>query len=329
MLDLGPQRMVERDPCDLCGATACHVIAPAAELHHETAVCGGCGLVRAVGVAGAFDVDRFYEDEFTGDAGGNAIAKAGVIQPRQLWRQEQRAQHSLDVIRERVSLDGKAVLDVRCRSGALAALMNDAGARVTAVDFLEINVAHTRGRSSDIVARLLSVDDIENLPFLDADSVDVVTGLTVHVLGHLARPSRFLAAVARVLKPGGLLILDEKDIMECERLTADTILQTGKAHLFHLDPRTMAAYLQGAGLVVEQCADDPTRRSSFRHITAVARKPDAPASSATPIGDVEAVLAALSRSQRTLTRRRRLNKVRRSVRQFVKVFTRRRPARSR
>lgn len=321
-----PQALVQRDPCDLCGSASCRVVVEASPLRHATALCAGCGLVRAVDVDEAFDLDSFYEDEFTGDAGGNAIVAGGSIAQRQLWRQERRAKKSVTFVKTLADPRGLSVLDVRCRSGALAEQLVASGASVTAVDFLETNVAHAAARSPKIDARLLTIDDIEELPFLPDASVDVVTALTIHVLAHLPRPSRFLAAVHRVLRPGGLVFLDEKDILRCERLTAESIFDTGRAHLFHFTPVSMAEYLARAGFDVHECRDDPKRRSSFRHIRAVARKPEGERARAVEHGppDLDTLQAELGRSQRTLDRRRRLNRLRRSVRQIQKRLVRRR-----
>ena len=49
------------------------------------------------------------------------------------------------------------------------------------------------------------IGDLENLDFVDDDSVDCV--LLLQVLEHLRKPDRVAAELSRVLKPGGLIFL--------------------------------------------------------------------------------------------------------------------------
>lgn len=319
----------ETVPCDQCGGTSGYLLVEENAHRHTTVLCEGCGLVRAVDVSEAFDVDRFLEDEFTGDAGAGTRLDAGAVPPRKVRVQDRRASRLLPIVQEHVPLAGQRVLDLRCRTGALADLVRQAGAHVTAVDFFPPNLALTAGRSSEIVTRLVNVHEFQELSFADDASFDVVTALTVHVIAHLQRPSTFLRNVHRVLAPGGLLLLDEKDIMQTERLMTETIYDTGRAHFFHLTPPTLAAYLERAGFEVVSCAEHPKRRSSSRHILAVARKPESAAeaesiraAAGTSGVDVRGLLAGLSRSQRRLNRKRTLNKLRRAVRRAARLGSR-------
>ena len=315
-----PER--EFEPCDRCGDPRVRLLVEADELHHATGLCIGCGLVRAVGVDESFDLERFYEDEFTGDAGGAARLLEGGISARQRLRQEARALKSLAQIRELVTLRGLRVLDLRCRSGALAAAMREAGAEVCAIDLIPENIAATRERSARIDARLVDVDTFETLAFLPAESVDLVTGLTIHVAAHLPHPRRFFESVARVMRPGAKLVLDEKNILRCERLSASGIFDTGRAHFYHFSAESLAGYLSEAGLSVIHCGDAPERRSSFRHLLAVAEKPagDSAPAPAPVAPRIEELLAELDASQRRLGRRRLRNAIRRRARKMVKAI---------
>ncbi len=104
-------------------------------------------------------------------------------------------------------LDGRDVLDVGCGDGAYALAATRAGARVTGLDRSAAALAAARDRAaSEGLAVDLQAGDAGALPFA-ADRFDVV--LAVTVLCFLEQPARAVAEMARVLRPGGLLVLGE------------------------------------------------------------------------------------------------------------------------
>ena len=104
-------------------------------------------------------------------------------------------------------LSGRAVLDACCGDGMLALELARLGADVAGVDAdgEMIAAAQEAARAAGVKARF-DVGRIEALPFPDA-SFDAVVAVTVLCL--VADPARALAEMARVLKPGGILMLGE------------------------------------------------------------------------------------------------------------------------
>lgn len=101
------------------------------------------------------------------------------------------------------TLDGSCVLDVGTAAGALAEELLDRGADVTGVDIspamIEVARARCAGRG-----RFREADLREPLPF-DDDSFDgVVASLVLH---YIEDWSPVLNELARVLRPGGWLVL--------------------------------------------------------------------------------------------------------------------------
>ena len=97
---------------------------------------------------------------------------------------------------------GGALLDIGTHQGAFTARVAERlGAEsVIGIELIAEHAASARARGYDVVCA--NVD--EGLPFADA-SFD-----TVHanqVIEHVVRPDDFLAAIARVLRPGGLALI--------------------------------------------------------------------------------------------------------------------------
>ena len=100
-------------------------------------------------------------------------------------------------------------LDVGCGTGFLALLLAEVGHRVTGVDAAEEMLALARDKATR--AGLLASfqrGDAEALP-LPAASFDLL--VERHVIWTLPEPSVALAEWARVLRPGGCLVLVEGD----------------------------------------------------------------------------------------------------------------------
>ncbi|MEV0680310.1 class I SAM-dependent methyltransferase [Actinosynnema sp. NPDC050436] len=140
---------------------------------------------------------------------------------------------------------GAVVLEAGCGEGYGAALIARHAARVVALDYDATTAAHAARAYPELaVVR----GNLAALP-LAAASVDVVANL--QVIEHLWDQEGFLAECARVLRPGGRLIVTTPN-----RITfspgRDTPLNP--FHTRELDADELAGLLTGAGLRVELLA---------------------------------------------------------------------------
>lgn len=117
---------------------------------------------------------------------------------------------------------GAKVLDAGCGIGNVArALAVRHGLNITGVDILDFNIAEAKRRSVNCgLTRTthFQIGDYHHLPF-DDDSFD---GLyTMETFVHSANPKAALAEFARVLKPGGKLVMFEYSRTPDEQVSAE------------------------------------------------------------------------------------------------------------
>lgn len=110
-----------------------------------------------------------------------------------------------DALRLAGSVAGLELLEVGCGAGDYSLHLASLGARVIGTDFSTkaIEIAESK-RDSQASAARYQVADAQALPFQD-HSFDLV--LSCECLEHVPNPSKALAEMYRVLRPGGRLIL--------------------------------------------------------------------------------------------------------------------------
>jgi len=97
---------------------------------------------------------------------------------------------------------GRRVLDLGSGEGYGAALLAQTASTVTGIDIDERAVAHSAANYPDVAFRVASVTDLS--AFAD-DSFDAVVAF--EVIEHVAEHDRVVAEIARVLAPGGLVVM--------------------------------------------------------------------------------------------------------------------------
>lgn len=152
----------------------------------------------------------------------------------------------------RAPLIGKRALDVGCGAGLLAEPLARMGADVTGVDAAGEAIAaardHAAGQGLTIDYRAGGIEDVES-------QFDLVTAM--EVIEHVTDPQTFVAGLARILAPGGLLILSTPNRTPLSRTMIVTLAEgfgriPGRTHDWErfITPEEMRGLLADTGLRV-------------------------------------------------------------------------------
>jgi len=99
---------------------------------------------------------------------------------------------------------GKRVLDLACGEGYGSALLARRAARVLGVDVAQPAIDHARREYAKLANAEFKVGSCTAIPAPDA-SIDVA--ISFETLEHIAEQEQFMAELARVLAPGGVLVI--------------------------------------------------------------------------------------------------------------------------
>jgi SAM-dependent methyltransferase len=312
-----------RGRCDLCGETTAYACRAESPARLRSLVCVSCGLMYASPQPSPAEVDHFNLVN-RGDQGSRTRSPSGRLSERDLRGEEFYSDWAFDVIQRVVSVAEKSVLTLRCRSGSLSRRLVEKGATVCGIDSYEANVRHAREVRGLATTFVVPMSGFHELVPPCGAPFDVIAGLNEHVLAHVMSPRLLLARMFELLKPGGYLFLEEKDVLLPAPHLDYFVLDSGPAHLFHLTLPTTARYVRAAGFELIECEMDEERVSDYKHLRVVARKPESAVVSAMSppffpdAPGAEDVLRQVRRLEREVQRKKRWRSIDSRSRRLLK-----------
>ncbi|HUV22511.1 MAG TPA: bifunctional 2-polyprenyl-6-hydroxyphenol methylase/3-demethylubiquinol 3-O-methyltransferase UbiG [Gammaproteobacteria bacterium] len=159
--------------------------------------------------------------------------------------------------RQAGGLAGKRVVDIGCGGGILAEALAEQGAQVTGIDMAELSLKvarlHLHESELEVDYQLITAEAFAEQ---HAAQFDIVTCL--EMLEHVPDPAAIIDAAARLLKPGGCLVLSTLNrnpksfalaILGAEYVLGLIPRGTHQYRRF-IKPSEMAAQLRANGLAV-------------------------------------------------------------------------------
>jgi len=145
----------------------------------------------------------------------------------------------LEYIDRAVSLAGRSVLDVGCGGGILSEAMARAGARVLGIDLSTacLDVARLHAVESGVQVEYRAVT-AEDLARERAAGFEAIT--CMELLEHVPDPAAMLAALARLVKPGGDVLVSTLN----RRPRAFAVAIIGAEYVARMLPRGTHDYLK-------------------------------------------------------------------------------------
>lgn len=263
------ERATAAIPCAVCGATSTAPLFRPAASPGPVVRCTQCSMVfvspRLRTASLIFDGEQFAEDPLRTSANPNdlvghweAAHLVSALAHRDVLRRNHRA--ALDRIARYARPPGR-LLDFGCGFGFFLDSARTAGWDVAGIDPLPGHGAYARGALGlNVITDTLRPDSFEPRSF------DVITAL--QVFEHLPDPRAELAALRRLLRPGGIIAIEVPNIeAPLVRLFGPRHRHFVADHLWFFSPGTLSRLLEDAGLSVLDVSR-PTRRLSLRYLAA-------------------------------------------------------------
>lgn len=239
---------MEPTPCPMCGADDGALLVESGDLLHpgperfRMLTCGRCGHLYQSPRPTLAEIGRHYPPDYA------PFQRAIEDEPSPLRRLERRyGLRTRCMAVQRAAGAAGRLLDVGCATGLFLDGMRRLGWDVAGVEPDERAADYARGRFG------LSIfpGRLEHAPY-PAGSFDAIT--LWDVLEHVHDPRHTLADLARLLRPGGLLVLSlpNPDSLEARLLREHWLGWDLPRHLNLFRPRQLRAHLGQFGLRTER-----------------------------------------------------------------------------
>jgi SAM-dependent methyltransferase len=236
-------------PCAICGGVSFKPFyACSPELAYVR--CAKCGLVQINPQPAPAAVALRYDKKY----GNDYLAYEKTNEESFLRLQELALKDAgffalerglFSAIHKEAAPQAPVLLDVGCASGAMLAMLQARGWKVTGVEISGPQAAHCKSRGLDV----------RNLPLeknqFAERSFDVV--LASHLIEHLNNPCLFIREIKRILKPQGRVYITTPNITGLQsRLLGSRWRSAIFDHLYLFSIKTLRLLLETSGFKVER-----------------------------------------------------------------------------
>lgn len=210
----------------------------------EVTICRVCGLVQLVST---IDSSMFYENYATPSS----------------WKREPHAKRLLDELSLALPVSHR-ILDVGCNDGTFLGLLRNAGWQLLeGLEPTKNTAAECRRRGFDVIQDSLTLESAKQIAKKKGKWDCVILR---QVLEHIADLADFGLALATLVKPGGLLVIEVPD--GSLHLSARDY-SVWEEHVNYFTWDTLAIFLSNAGFEIETAYDS---LFSGRCLTVLARR---------------------------------------------------------
>lgn len=252
--------MRTRAACALCGGVARRRLFDVNG--YPIAKCESCTLVQVDVDLERRELEEIYgEDYFSGEVFHNYVGERAV-----------RVAAAAETTQTLAAMKpGGRLLDVGCGPGFFL----EAASRVYDATGIELSEFASDYARRELGLRVLTGDVMDGA--LAGENFDVIT--MWNTVEHMSDPLGALAAVARLSRPGSLLVLSTGDVSGplARRNLREWNLMSPPYHLFFFSPRTIEVLLANAGFRLRRVVydgvvaiDGPLARPAARRLAAIA-----------------------------------------------------------
>ena len=234
--------------CDLCRSAKREMFAPAPDGHYYR--CVECGLIYSI--ADAAQLPSFYNDTYYSSAASTWYAgrvSAGESdQPH--WSPRWHRKSAKRLASFEAYRQNGTFLEIGCSLGDFLNVINRAGWNAVGIEISDAAAGYARDKWN-LDVRTGTLETVA--PVLTPNSFDVIWA--ANLLEHVVSPSRFLAEIQKLLRPGGILIASTLNFNSWACQFSGSrweYLFSAREHRFVFSPELLTRYCTNNGLTIEQ-----------------------------------------------------------------------------
>jgi 2-polyprenyl-3-methyl-5-hydroxy-6-metoxy-1,4-benzoquinol methylase len=246
---------LDADSCAICGDARRAPLFEVDGVSSPIAACRGCGLGAFHPMLGGDEIRALYPEDYYGEPGRKF---------RPVLERLVRAVAARHIGFLSGGLpDGASILDVGCGRGVLFSPLADRGFRVFGVEFSEDAV-----RGCDPRAEVRIAEKLSDAGFASETFDQIVIW---HVLEHMRDPFDTVRECARILKPGGRLVIAVPNFSSAQARWSgpDWFHLDPPRHLYHFPLEALAQLIAQSGFDVQSSHHFSLRQNPFGWIQSI------------------------------------------------------------